>query len=540
MISHIVIKNFAIIENAEFMLYPGFNVLTGETGSGKSIVIEAISLALGARADSSMVRTGQDKAIIQIVGHIGDEEMIIKREISAAGKSLCKLNGEIVTLAELSSRCKQLADIHGQYDHQSLINNDYHLSLIDSYNHKEISPLKEKVASLYQNYRSLKQELSAIRAADAERMRKRDFLKFECDEILKADPLLGEDDQLRDRIAMMQNSEKIYAILSESYETASGSDASVINGLGYLMRKSETLSDMGPQFKALSDEFSDIYYRFEDLCREVRTLREQSQFSPEDLDEALSRLDLLTNLKRKYGGSIDAILQYKEAATQELSDIENIDVHTEELEKRVESITTELSLLSEQLSALRKKAAAELCTKIASELKALSFNNAELDTEFGRIREDFSENGIDTACFVISTNIGEPKKQLAKIASGGEMSRIMLAFKKITADYDRISTLIFDEIDAGISGVTASIVGKKLKEISKNHQIVCITHLPQIAAYGNNNYKITKETDDCSTRTYIVPLSDEEKIDEIARLLGGAAVTETTLRSAAELIASSK
>ncbi|MDD2217121.1 MAG: DNA repair protein RecN [Eubacteriales bacterium] len=539
MISHILIKNFAIIENAEFSLYPGFNVLTGETGSGKSIVIEAISLALGSRADSSMVRTGQDKAIIQIVGHIDQEEMIIKREISASGKSLCKLNGEIVTLGELSLRCKQLADIHGQYDHQSLINNDYHLSLIDSYNYRKLDPLKEKVASLHRKYLSLKKELSAIRLADAERIRKRDFLKFECDEILNADPINGEDEQLSEQISIMQNSEKIYNSLSELYETSSESDSSVMDALGYLMRKSETISDMGSKFKALSDEFSDIYYRFEDLCHDMREMKDNSIFSPNELDEALSRMDLLSTLKRKYGGSITDILQYKENALQELSDIENIDVHTADLEKDLNMVTTELSLLSEQLSALRKNAAIELCSKIENELKELSFNNAELGVEFGRISEEFSEKGIDTACFIISTNIGEPKKHLSKIASGGEMSRIMLAFKKITADYDNISTLIFDEIDAGISGIAASIVGRKLKEISKNHQIICITHLPQIAAYGDKNYKILKEAHAGSTRTYIAPLDEQEKINEIARLLGGASVTETILKSASELVLTS-
>lgn len=539
MISHIAIKNFAIIENAEFSLCPGFNVLTGETGAGKSIVIEAISLALGARADSTMVRTGAEKAIVQLVGLIDGEETVIKREISAAGKNLCKLNGEIVTLGELATHCKRLADIHGQYDHQSLINNDYHLSLIDLYRSKEIAPLKEKVAAAYHRYVACKKELADLQSADVERLRKRDFLQFECGEISKADPHDGEDDELKDRIALMQNSEKISKVFSEAYEIASESDVSVLTMLNRLLRQCESIADISVDFQALSEELSDLYYRFEDVTHTIRASKDASVFSPHELDTALARLDLLDTLKRKYGGSITAVLEYRENATRELAALENIDARTDELQNTLETITRELSTLSDQLSALRKNAAADLCTGIARELKELNFNNAELDVAFGHIAEPFSATGIDTARFLISTNVGETLKPLSKIASGGEMSRIMLAFKKITADFDNIPTMIFDEIDSGISGITAGIVGQKLREISAHHQIVCITHLPQIAACGDYNFKIDKKSDATTTRTIIVPLTQEEKVHEVSRLLGGTVVTETTRKSAAELIAAS-
>ncbi len=539
MISHISIKNFAIIENTEFSLHPGFNVLTGETGAGKSIVIEAISLALGARADSGMVRTGAEKAIIQLVGEIDGEETVIKREISAAGKNLCKMNGEIVTLGELAAHCKRLADIHGQYDHQSLINNDYHLSLIDLYGNKHIDPLKKKVADAYSRYTACKKELDELRSADAERLRKRDFMRFECEEIEKAAPRLGEDEELKEHITLMQNSEKIYAVFSEACEIASESDNSAMSALSYIMRQCESLADINADFRALSEELSDIYYRFEDVAHTIRAHRDATAFSPEELDAALARLDLLDTLKRKYGGSIPAVLEYSENASRELTAMDNIDARTDELESELETVTRELTVLSDELSALRKNIANDLCTKIARELQELSFNNAELEVAFGRISEPFSSTGTDTAHFLISTNVGEPLKPLAKIASGGEMSRIMLAFKKITADFEDIPTMIFDEIDSGISGIAAGIVGQKLREISEQHQIVCITHLPQIAACGDYNYKIDKESDGKTTRTTIIPLTQEEKIDEVARLLGGTVITETTRKSAAELIAAS-
>ena len=549
MISYISIKDFAIIENCEVEFEKGLNIITGETGSGKSIVIEAISLALGARADSSFVRTGADKAVVQIAGDLDGEDIVITREVSASGKNLCKLNGRVVTLAELSTYCKRLADIHGQYDHQSLLNPEYHIRLIDLFHADEIAPVAQMVARLYDGYVKTSASLKKLLQSAADADKKRDFMKFQLEEIRSAKLVSGEDAELSDRITLLQNSERLYQVLSRAYDALYESEPSTIDSLETVTKELEGISGFSGAISALSERISSLCYELDDIAHEIRSERDDMVFSQEELDECIERYELIQNLKRKYGnefldggitpGSIEAVNNFADTIEAELKDVENSDHLKSELEAQLETINAQLQLASERLSTLRHESAADLKKRITEQLKDLNFNNSQLDIEFTKL-DSFTESGIDSVNFMISTNLGEPLKPLNKIASGGEMSRIMLAFKKIIADYDDIPTLIFDEIDSGISGIAASVVGKKLKEIAENHQIICITHLPQIAACGHTNYRISKETAGGTTKTTVSRLSDDETVREIARLLGGANITDTTLKSAKELLAASK
>lgn len=538
MIRHISIKNFATIENAEIDFNDGLNIITGETGAGKSIVIEAVSLALGSRADTSYVRSGKDKALIQMIAEYNEKEYIIKREISASGKNICRLNDEIITLSHLNRICKKLADIHGQYDHQSLLNPEYHIQLLDTYHREDINTAKKEVATLYKNYSNVKVRLKNLLNQAARDRRERDFMQYEFEELQSADLKIGEDAELEEKIEFLQNSEKIYQNLAYAYESSSESEYSVTSTLKKISDMVSELSSYSHELDELSKRLNDIYYDFEDTASSIRNCRDSTIFSPEELDHAIIRIETINKLKNKHNKSIEELLTYQEELDEKLSNIENANTVQKQLEQELKECKTALHKACCTLSETRKKAAKSLKEMITSELLQLNFKDACFSIDF-KTAENYSPDGFDIVEFMISTNRGEPLKPLSKIASGGEMSRIMLAFKKIIGDYDEIPTMIFDEIDSGISGIAASVVGQKLQEISKNHQIICITHLPQIAAFGLHNYKIQKDSDDEMTYTTILPLSKNEKIQEIARLLGGANITKTTLKSAEELIASS-
>ena len=539
MINHISIKNFAIIENTEVDFEDGLNIITGETGAGKSIVIEAVSLALGSRADTSSVRTGADKAVVQLAGDLDGEEIVITREVSASGKNLCRLNGEIVTLTRLNEVCRRLADIHGQYDNQSLLNPEYHMVLVDSYHKDKTGPAREEVSQKYNSFAQCRSELASLLALEKENARRKDFYRFELDEIDSANLKPGEDNELEERISLLQNSEKIFESIEKSYALLTEASPSLIDGSGACHRAIEEIASYSRELESISAEFGDIYYRLQDLSRSLGEMRENISFSPAELDSLISRLNQIDNLKKKYGSSIDEIITYRDDIVSKLEKIDNFDDEKHRLEKQLIASKNELLAACSILTALRKEIAAELETKILAELSDLNFKDARMEITVEPLSTP-TEEGMDKIEILISANRGEPLKPLYKIASGGEMSRIMLAFKNIISSSDMIPTLIFDEIDNGISGITASIVAKKLGEISCQHQIICITHLPQIAAAGDRNYRIYKETDGEKTFTRVEKLSDEEKVSEVARLLGGTTITDTTLKSAKELIESSR
>lgn len=555
MISHLRIRDFAIIENLDVEFNTGLNIITGETGAGKSIIIEAVSLALGSRADTAYVRTGKDKALIQLIINSADEEYILTREISATGKSICKVNDEIVTLAHLNKLCKKLADIHGQYDHQSLLNPDNHINFLDDFN-SEILPLKEEVQSAYEEYITAKSNLNDLVKNAAERERKRDFMAFELSEIEQANLTVKEDEILSDKISLLQNGEKIYQNLTYSYDLLYSQTPSSVDCLSKSLKFLEEIADFSTELSSMKEILSDCYYKIEDLSGDLRNLRDSITFSQEELDQSISRLDAIENLKRKYkkimqthsatefNDPIEEILNYKEYLAEELLKIDDLDYIKKELTDLVNSSEKALSALCEKLTERRRISAENMEKMVNHELNELNFNNTLFSVKFADVlnkdKRIYSANGTDKIEFLITTNKGEAPKPLSKIASGGEISRIMLAFKRIIGDYDMIPTMIFDEIDSGISGITATIVGKKLKEIAEKHQIICITHLPQIAAYGDYHYRIQKSSDENSTKTTVVELDESERVNEIARLLGGLNITENTLKSAAELVKMSK
>ena len=547
MIDHISIKDFAIIDNTEIDFSDGLSVITGETGSGKSIVVTAISLALGSRADSSYVRHGEEKAIVELSGNLNGEEIVIVREVSASGKNLCKVNGRMATLAELSETAKKLADIHGQYDNQSLLDPGTHLRIVDDYRAEKINPIKEKYHNAYVLYTEKKKELNSLLSLESENKRKLDFYKFEVKEIDEADLSLGEYEETKERITLLQNGEKIYAAVNKAHEALSGgmSDSQgAYSLLGNALSEIESISEYSKDLSEAKENLSDVYYKVEDLNSVLRDISESISFSPQELDEAIERLSIIEGLIKKYASMgtdesddpIKRILSYRDSIASELLKIENFDEEKERLARELKNAEEEMLERATELSCARQISAGDLKKKILSELIDLNFGDSDLDIHFTKVEP--SPNGIDEAEILISTNRGEPLKPLIKTASGGEISRIMLAIKRIVAEYDNIPTLIFDEIDQGISGKTASVVGRKLKEISKGHQVICITHLPQIAAVSDTGYRIYKESDESNTYTHVKKLSTDEKIEEVARLIGGESITDKAREAARELIQS--
>ncbi|MDR2770717.1 MAG: DNA repair protein RecN [Clostridiales Family XIII bacterium] len=544
MITHISIRDFAIISKVDMDLSRGLTVVTGETGAGKSILIEAISLALGSRADMSMIRAGQSKAVIQIAAELpGDageiSDCVLTREISASGKSLAKINGEIVTLAQLSELAARLADIHGQYDRHSLFKTEKHLALIDAYHSRVTAPAKEETAAAWRAYAEAKRALSALLQSEASSKRQLDFMRFELSEITKADPKPGEDAALRESLSVLQNGELIYERAASASEALQGGERAALDGLGAAMRALQEISAYSKELEDIARIVADAYYAIEDAASALRTLRDRMDFSPETLNGVIARLDLIERLCGKYGGSVDKVLAHRETLRSALADIENIDERKDALAARLSACEDALARACENLRALRKAAAAELETQINAELAELHFSKAVFAARFNDaddLRQRLSENGADSVEFLISSNKGQPLLPLAKIASGGEMSRILLAFKSVIGDCDDIPTMIFDEIDSGISGITAGVVGRKLLKMAEKRQIICITHLPQIAACGAQHFVIRKSDGDESVCTAVEPLNADERTQEIARLIGGARITETTLKSARELI----
>lgn len=533
MISHIDIKDFAIIKDLSLDFQDGLNVITGETGAGKSVVIEAISMALGSRADTDYIRHGCDKAVISMLLDTDNDQYHIKREISQ-GKSVCRINGELVSLSELSSLCKNLVDIHGQYDHQSLLNPDNHIDILDKYGASSLFPIKLNVAEKYEAYAEASMQLRDLRKSVSDSARQKDFLKFELEEIRSASVKLGEDEELEERIKMMENSENIYSALQKAHEVLFAGDNAAYSLLADASSALEDVQGYSSELSDLLQRVNDIYYSLEDINSDLRSNKDRISFSQAELDEAIDRIEVLNKLKKKYGGSLEAVISYADEAEKSLSDIENFDEKMAMLEKKISELKSEYDEEAGKLSFERQKIAKKLSLLVNKELTELNFSNAVFSAKFDICTP--GANGIDAVEFLISANKGEDLKALAKVASGGELSRIMLALKRIIGDCDGISTMIFDEIDTGISGASAGVVGNKLETIAQNHQVICITHLPQIAAKGSSHFRIEKSSDEISTQTTVVPLDDEQRIEEIARLLSGTVITESARAQAKELL----
>ncbi|MDR1795947.1 MAG: DNA repair protein RecN [Clostridiales Family XIII bacterium] len=535
MIARILIRNFAIIEGLEAELSPGLCVVTGETGAGKSVVIEALSLALGARADKSMVRAGMDKAVISL---LFENDLVLTREVSAQGKSVCKADGEIVTLSALADLTAGLVDVHGQYDHQSLLAWERHIGLLDAFGHERIAPALSRVGEAYEQYRALKEALDGLRRASAASERELDFLRFEAQEIEAARLSPGEDAEIEARVRVMQGAEKIYEALARAGAALSGEDeGGAIAAAGTVKEALASLVGFGAAFEDMAKAAADAYYALGELEPLLHAQMERTEFSQKELDDALARLDQIERLKKKYGGSVESVLAHAEQAREKLDGIEDAGAKQAALAQKLAAAEAVLEAASGALTGLREEAAGRLEREITRQLDELHFKDARFSVSISRAGDGYSENGCDRVEFLLSANKGQPLLPLAKVASGGELSRIMLAFKAVTGDFDGIETMIFDEIDSGISGVAASVVGEKLRGMAKSHQIVCITHLPQIAACAAHHFILEKSTDETNTYTTMREVTGEERVREVARLLGGKNVTETTLASARELIA---
>lgn len=535
MINHLSIRDFATIENTDVDFQKGLNIITGETGSGKSVVVEAISLALGSRADNTFVRSGCEKATVQMVAEYENKEIIITRELSGNGKNICKIDDRIVTLGELSQVCSKIADIHGQYETQSLLKTENHIKLVDAYEKGSIEPSKIKVAEYYENFLDISRRFEEMRNQAANNIETKELLQYRIEEIENAALISGEDTNHKEELLIIENNEKIYNALSRSYMLAYEEENSALDKINSVIIPLRDITSLSRESSNIEDELSDVYYRFEDVANKIRDMKEHIIFNEARIEELHDRLNFIEELKKKYGDTIDEIHATRDRMERELRSLGNLDKELESLSLERSRIKEMLDQETENLTRLRKSSAGVLQEKIQLELENLNFKNVRLAIDFEEV-SDYTPNGRDKVEFLISANAGEDLKPLSKIASGGEMSRIMLAFKKIISEYDGISSIIFDEIDTGISGETADVVAKELSQISEHHQLICITHLPQIAAAGDHNYRIEKSTDDSNTYTTITVLNEREKITEIARLLSGLNISDISIANAEEMI----
>lgn len=535
MIKSIRIKNFAIIKDTEFRFHSGLNIITGETGAGKSIVATAISLALGSRADSTFIRHGASKATIEMIAELGDKEYTVVREISSNGKNRCIINGDGVPLGRLISISEKNAQIHGQFDNNLLLNPETHIDLLDTFGGQNILSYYLQYINSFNEFSEIKNRYNKLVTSIKEDSSKADYYRYSIEEIDRANLVDGEDAELEDRMKFLQNAETISRALSDSYDALTSGDFSAENLIGSALSNIKSVSEYTKDIDSLSDNLESLSIQLSDIISKMHTLLDSSDFSERELDEIMERLSLIDSLKKKYAPTIRGILAHRDELSEKLNNMESFDEQKEKLKALLEESRLKLYSDGKSLTEARKKIGKELSKAVVSELAQLNFKDADIDVTITPLKAP-GPKGMDEVELFITTNKGEPLKPLAKIASGGEVSRIMLAIKAITADSENISTLIFDEVDTGISGITASIVGNKLQDLAANHQVISITHLPQIAAKGDHNYRIYKESDDSETFAYVEEITGEDKLMEIARLLGGTKITKATIENARELI----
>lgn len=535
MLNRIIIDNFATIEHLSFDLGDSLNMITGETGAGKSVLVEAISTALGGRADISMIRNGADKAVIQLAGEKSGEDIIISREMMSSGKSISKLNGELISLGQLREFCRSFVDIHGQYDNQQILDPENHITITDSFRNDSISNELLKLKALYDDARSAKKEYDDLLEKESSARRQQDFYQFEYDYIRNLKLVSGEDEKLQEDLELMKNSEKIFSAVNESYELIHENDDSVLSALNKSMNELAGVSSYSETLADTASSLNDMYYRLEDISETLRALSESASFSEADLDSVSERLSIIEDAKRKYSRDVDEIIAYGDELGETLSIIADFDSEKEKLKNIADEKYYLLKEQADLVSELRRINAERLEVAVRHELDDMAFANSEFKIEMTTL-PSIGPSGHDSIEFMISTNPGEPLRPLAKIASGGEISRIMLAFKHIIGDNDRVQTMIFDEIDTGISGRTALVVGKKLREISSHHQVICITHLPQMAAYGADNFSITKSIENGKSHTAIEHLDYNGKVRVISSLISGSESSGNAIEASKELI----
>ena len=547
MLSLLHIENIAVIESADISFDQGFNVLTGETGAGKSIVIDAISAILGQRAYRDMIRTGTTKASVRAVftdvpqlswfednGVEYDSEVVIQREIHMDGKNVCRVNGSLVSVSILHKLGIQLINIHGQHDSASLFDEDNHLSFLDSFGDNE--SLRTDYQEKFDAVAKLRREIDRMTMDESEKLRRMETLRYQIAEIEKANLEPGEDDALEERRKILQNAEKLSNGMDEAVECLYGGDDS--EGAAGLLAQAEyalaRLARFSDTFCAMHDRVADLMYQVQDAAEEVRDARDDLSYSADELEQIESRLDVIHKLRRKYGVTCEDILAYLDKSKNELDDIEFADDHLEKLKKKLKKAEKSAWEAAFELRENRKATAKYMSERILTELAQLDMPRVQFSCEF--TETDLTINGADAVAFYMSANAGEALKPMSKVASGGELARIMLAMKNVLAEKDHVNTLIFDEVDTGVSGRAAQKVAEKLRSVAAHKQVLCVTHLPQLAALANTHLLIAKSERDGRTYTSVTPLDIEGRKRELARIIGGTNITETTLKSAEEML----
>lgn len=558
------IRNLAVVEAVDVHFHSGFHVLTGETGAGKSIIIDALGLLAGTRGSADLIRYGCDRAeiegmfelqeghpvwqVLEKIGVQGDagEHLIIRRELTMQGKSISRINGQMVNLSMLREVGEMLVNIHGQHEPQSLMKADRHLYLLDTYGDRLIAPVKKRYQERYSEFVKVEKELRDLQEHSQKAYHMLDLYRFQIEEIASAQLEAGEDELLAQERVKLSHSEKMMESASGAYELLYGP-----SGIDAIMKAVSFIEDIAKYdesgLKPLVEQLQSAYYQLEDAAFQIRDYRDNIEFNPERLEEVERRLDLISGLRRKYGDSVEQIIDYYEKIQHETSLIENKDERLEKLLKQRDKLLTGLLQAAKELSESRKQCAEDLATQVEGELKDLQMGRTSLRVnlewledpngyEFEGRRIRLTKHGIDTAEFMISPNPGEPLRPLGKIASGGELSRIMLAMKSIFARHDRIPVLIFDEVDTGVSGRAAQSIAEKLYRLSDSCQVFSITHLPQVACMADHQYLIEKNIEEGRTMTKVESLSEQGRVEELARMLGGVEITEKTLQHAQDML----
>ncbi|MEH7335499.1 DNA repair protein RecN [Neobacillus drentensis] len=553
MLAELSIKNFAIIENLTISFKKGLTVLTGETGAGKSIIIDAIHLLVGGRGSAEFVRHGEEKAEIEGLFQIDDPQhpvifkamefgidieegmVILRRDIAKTGKSVCRINGKLVTISTLREIGAALVDIHGQHEHQELMDETWHLPLLDQFGTEEILPSLEEYQEVFRRYEQTRQKLKSLSDNDQQTAHRLDLIVFQLDEIQKANLKPQEDEDLYEEKKRLGNFEKVFGAIQSGYNGLNGEQKG-LDWISLVMGHLEDAASLDNAYKEIYESVSNSFYQLEDAARSLRNELDVLEFDPQRLNEIEDRLNEINQLKRKYGKTINEIVEYAAKIEEEIETLQNKETHIEELEKELTSIKKDLSLEAKQLTELRKKWAEKLTKLIHKELKELYMAKTVFEIRFEPDIEHFSKTGVDHVQFYISTNPGEPLKPLSKVASGGELSRIMLALKSIFSKHQGVTSIIFDEVDTGVSGRVAQAIAEKIYKVASDSQVLCISHLPQVAAMADTHLFISKIIKGGRTKTSVSPLNIEEKIKEIGRMISGVEITDLTKKHAEELL----
>lgn len=547
------IKNFAIIESLSLTFQEGMTVLTGETGAGKSIIIDALGLLVGGRGSADFIRHGEERlelqglfalaednlacrnALIENGIDASDDMVVLERSLFRSGKNSCRINGKLVTTVLLRQIGSKLIDIHSQHEHQELMNEEFHLSLLDRFASDKIKPALTKYQTNFKEYQTIEKEWQNWTKNERELAQRLDMLRFQQQEIENANLQAGEEDRLLEQKNILANFEKLNENLQGAYAAIQGEPGG-LEFVGEAMRQMEAAASIHTDYKAVSEAISSSYYMLEDSMSQIRQSLDQLEFQPEELNQIESRLNDLNQLKRKYGKTIEDIIQYEQEISSEMEKLTDSEPHVGHLETKLATLKAELTKQANTLTEIRKKAAVTLEKQIKQELNHLYMEKAIFSVRFEANKMELTDSGQDSVVFYMSTNPGEPLKPLAKIASGGELSRMMLALKTIFSRHQGITSIIFDEVDTGVSGRVGQAIAEKIYAVSVGSQVLCISHLPQVAAMANHHYYITKKVQNKRTTTSVTVLKGEEKVEEISRMIAGIEVTELTKQHAKEMI----